>query len=151
MPPRYYRGPVSDHFDGVRFFDPQGAPTRSRRDLLRWFVDRRWRATKAKWPVWAPSPYVDRPPARLEGAAWRISYVGHASSRGELTQLRGADIVERDGQARGAATSHLCRHAACRASSDLPTSAGLIFPVHRRKFHQRNQGVANTGFGKKRL
>ena len=23
---RYYDGPVSDHFDGVRFFDPQGAP-----------------------------------------------------------------------------------------------------------------------------
>jgi hypothetical protein len=90
MPPRYYRGPVSDHFDGVRFFDPQGAPTRSRRDLLRWFVDRRWRATKAKWPVWAPSPYVDRPPARLEGAAWRISYVGHASF---LIQTAGLNIL----------------------------------------------------------
>lgn len=90
MPPRYYRGPVSDHFDGVRFFDPQGAPTRSRRDLLRWFVDRRWRATKAKWPVWAPSPYVNRPPARLEGAAWRISYVGHASF---LIQTAGLNIL----------------------------------------------------------
>jgi hypothetical protein len=25
MPPRYYTGPISDHFDGVRFFDPHGA------------------------------------------------------------------------------------------------------------------------------
>src|SRR6266403_1214831 len=76
---RYYNGPVSDHFDGARFFDPHGAPPRSQRDLLRWFVDRHWRATKSKWPAWAPSPYADRPPARIDGAAWRISYVGHAS------------------------------------------------------------------------
>jgi L-ascorbate metabolism protein UlaG (beta-lactamase superfamily) len=46
---------------------------------LRWFVDRRWRGTRAKWPIWAPSPYADPPPVRVEGAAWRICYVGHAS------------------------------------------------------------------------
>jgi len=76
---RYYHGPVSDHFDGARFFDPHGAPPRSRRDLLRWFVDRHWHAIKSKWPAWAPSRYADRPPASIDGAAWRISYVGHAS------------------------------------------------------------------------
>ena len=76
---RYYNGPISDHFDGERFFDPQGAPPRSRRELLRWFVDRHSRAPKAKWPPRAPSPYADRPPGRVEGAIWRISYVGHAS------------------------------------------------------------------------
>jgi L-ascorbate metabolism protein UlaG (beta-lactamase superfamily) len=76
---RYYKGPVSDHFNGLQFFDPYGAPPRRRRDLLRWFVDRRWRGTRAKWPIWAPSPYADRPPVRVEGAAWRICYVGHAS------------------------------------------------------------------------
>jgi hypothetical protein len=32
---RYYHGPVSDHFDGERFFDPHGVPPKSRRDLLR--------------------------------------------------------------------------------------------------------------------
>jgi len=74
----YYDGPVSDHFDGERFFDPHGVPPKSRRDLLRWLVDRYWRSTKAKWPAWAPSPYAERPPARVEGG-WRISYVGHAS------------------------------------------------------------------------
>src|ERR1700738_236608 len=76
---RYYKGPVSDHFNGTRFFDPRGAPPRSRRDLLRWFVDRHLRGTKSKWPAWAPSPYADRPPARVDGADWLISYVGHAS------------------------------------------------------------------------
>jgi L-ascorbate metabolism protein UlaG (beta-lactamase superfamily) len=76
---RYYNGPVSDHFDGARFFDRHGAPPRSRRDLLRWHRDRRRRGGRAKWPAWAPSPYADRPPPRVEGAACRISYVGHAS------------------------------------------------------------------------
>ena len=72
-------GPVSDHFDGERFFDPHGAPPRGRRDLLRWVADRYGRGTRAKWPASAPSPYADRPPERVEGASWRVSYVGHAS------------------------------------------------------------------------
>ena len=76
---RYYNGPVSDHFDGERFFDPNGALPRGRRDLLRWLVDRYWRGTKAAWPARAPSPYADRPPARVEGQVCRLSYVGHAS------------------------------------------------------------------------
>jgi L-ascorbate metabolism protein UlaG (beta-lactamase superfamily) len=84
---RYYHGPISDHFDGERFFDPAGAPPRSRRDLLRWRLHRR---VRAKWPLWAPSPYVDRPPARVEGATWRISYVGHASF---LIQTAGRNIL----------------------------------------------------------
>ena len=87
---RYYHGPVSDHFDGERFFDPHGAAPKGRGDLLRWYVDRHWRGTKAKWPAWAPSPYADRPPARVEGSAWRICYVGHASF---LIQTAGLNML----------------------------------------------------------
>jgi len=87
---RYYSGPVSDHFNGERFFDPHGAPPRGRRDLNRWLVDRYWRGTRSKWPAWAPSPYSDRPPARVEGDAWRVSYVGHASF---LLQTAGLNIL----------------------------------------------------------
>ena len=87
---RYYNGPVSDHFDGERFFDPHGAPPRGRPDLRRWLVDRYWRGTKATWPAWAPSQYADRPPARVEGVALRVSYVGHASL---LIQTAGVNIL----------------------------------------------------------
>src|SRR4029077_3244271 len=71
-------------------FDPLGAAARSRRDLSRWLIDRRRRGTRAKWPGWAPSPYADRPPARVEDASWRISYVGHASF---LIQTAGLNIL----------------------------------------------------------
>ena len=87
---RYYHGPVSDHFNGERFFDPHGVPPKSRRDLARWFADRRLRGTRAKWPAWAPSPFADRPPRRVEGATLRISYVGHASF---LVQTAGVNIL----------------------------------------------------------
>lgn len=87
---RYYSGPVSDHFDGTRFFNPHGPPPRGRRDLLRWVVGRRCRGARAPWPAWAPSAYADRPPPRVDGAAWRISYVGHASL---LIQTAGANLL----------------------------------------------------------
>jgi L-ascorbate metabolism protein UlaG (beta-lactamase superfamily) len=86
----YYDGPVSDHFDGARFFDPEGAAPRGGADLLRWMIGSRWRGTRAKWPAWAPSPYVDHPPARVDGASWRICYVGHASW---LVQTAGLNLL----------------------------------------------------------
>ena len=33
---RYHQGPVSDHFDGLRFFDPHGSAPKSFAELLRW-------------------------------------------------------------------------------------------------------------------
>ena len=83
---RYYDGPPSDHFDGTRFFDVNGPTPRTLADQWRW-----WREGKrAKWPEWAPSPYSDTPPRRVEGAQWRISYVGHASL---LIQTAGLNIL----------------------------------------------------------
>ena len=87
---RYYSGPISDHFNGERFFDPNGVPPKGRRELNRWLIDRYWRGTRAKWPAWAPSPYADRPPRRGEGAACRVAYVGHASF---LVQTAGLNIL----------------------------------------------------------
>jgi L-ascorbate metabolism protein UlaG (beta-lactamase superfamily) len=82
---RYYEGPASDHFDGVRFFDPHSSPLKKPTDLLRFFS-----ARGEKWPQWAPSPHADRPPARVEGNTIRISYVGHVSV---LVQTAGLNIL----------------------------------------------------------
>jgi L-ascorbate metabolism protein UlaG (beta-lactamase superfamily) len=83
---RYYDGPVSDHFDGTRFFDVHGSSPKSRLDLLRW----RFGGERAKWPQWAPSPHRDRPPVRVDGRRWRISYVGHATL---LLQTAGLNVL----------------------------------------------------------
>lgn len=72
-----YDGPVSDHFDGQHFFDPDGSPPKALREVWRWQFDRS--RQRAKWPVWAPSPYADTPPPRVDGEGVRFSFVGHAS------------------------------------------------------------------------
>jgi L-ascorbate metabolism protein UlaG (beta-lactamase superfamily) len=83
---RYYDGPVSDHFDGTRFFDPNGAPPRSLTALARWMLGRK----RPAWPEHVLNSSSDRPPARVEGPAWRISYIGHASL---LIQTAGFNIL----------------------------------------------------------
>src|SRR6185503_5171437 len=83
---RYYDGPVSDHFDGTRFFDVHGSTARTLADQWRWYRE----GNRQKWPEWEPSPYSDRPPARVDGPEWRISYVGHASL---LLQTAGLNIL----------------------------------------------------------
>jgi L-ascorbate metabolism protein UlaG (beta-lactamase superfamily) len=85
---RNYDGPVSDHFDGTHFFDPDGSPPKKLSEVLRWqFGSDRKRAT---WPDWAPSPYADTPPPRVEGNTVRLSFVGHASW---LIQTGGQNIL----------------------------------------------------------
>ncbi len=87
MPFRYYDGPVSGHFDGARFLDAEhGSAPKSLPQLLQWYAER----NKAEWPVWAPSPFNDRPPRRVDDNTWRISYVGHASL---LIQAAGLNIL----------------------------------------------------------
>ncbi|MGH6673396.1 MAG: MBL fold metallo-hydrolase [Xanthobacteraceae bacterium] len=87
---RYYHGPISDHFDGERFFNAYRTPQRGRHALLRWHFDRLFRHTRTKWPASVPSPYADRPPQRVNGAALRISYGGHASF---LIQTSGLNLL----------------------------------------------------------
>src|SRR5262245_30912355 len=83
---RYYDGPVSDHFDGTRFFDPNGTQPRSFIDLMRW----RLSGARANWPERLSSPYADRPPAEVSDKSWRISFVGHASI---LLQTAGLNLL----------------------------------------------------------
>jgi L-ascorbate metabolism protein UlaG (beta-lactamase superfamily) len=72
-----YSGPVSDHFDGEHFFDSDGVSPKSLGQILRWQFGRGRK--RAVWPEWAPSPHADTPPARVDGDAVRLSFVGHAS------------------------------------------------------------------------
>jgi L-ascorbate metabolism protein UlaG (beta-lactamase superfamily) len=83
-----YSGPGSDHFDGRRFFDPDGVPPKSLGEVLRWQFGRD--RQRQAWPQWAPSPHADTPPARVTGDKVRLSFVGHVSW---LIQTAGLNIL----------------------------------------------------------
>ena len=82
-----YDGPVSDHFDGRTFFDPDGVPPKSLGEVLRWQFggDRQRQA----WPDWVENEHADIPPPRVT-AGVRLSFVGHASW---LIQTAGQNIL----------------------------------------------------------
>jgi L-ascorbate metabolism protein UlaG (beta-lactamase superfamily) len=82
----YYSGPVSDHFDGIRFFNPQGRPNTGFTQFLRWQLG----GGREAWPETYPSPHRDRPPERVDGSRLRVSFVGHASV---LIQTQGLNIL----------------------------------------------------------
>ncbi len=83
-----YDGPVSDHFDGTRFFDPDGVPPKSLGEVLRWQfgTDRK----RASWPDWVPNAHSDTPPPRVSGDKVRLSFVGHVTW---LIQTRDLNIL----------------------------------------------------------
>ena len=83
----YYTGPVSDHFDGTRFFNPEGEAPLGLRALLRW----QFGGGRSAWPKTVPSPFPPaRPDTRVEGEALRVTMVGHATL---LIQVAGLNIL----------------------------------------------------------
>lgn len=84
---RYYRGPVSDHFDGTTFFNPDGQEPAGFSALLRWKLGE----GPARWPVEWPSPHAGTvPEARIEGEALHVTMIGHATV---LIQVAGLNIL----------------------------------------------------------
>jgi L-ascorbate metabolism protein UlaG (beta-lactamase superfamily) len=81
---KYYDGPVSDHFDGLRFFNPDHPDTdRSLRDIVRWK-----RGEKAAvWPKRVAGRQV-KPDTSVD--ALRITMVGHATL---LIQTPGLNLL----------------------------------------------------------
>jgi L-ascorbate metabolism protein UlaG (beta-lactamase superfamily) len=82
-----YDGPVSDHFDGRTFFDPDGVPPKSLGEVLRWQFggDRQRQA----WPDWVDNAHADIPPPRVTTGV-RLSLVGHVTW---LIQTAGQNIL----------------------------------------------------------
>lgn len=72
----YYKGPVSDHFDGRVFYNPGGEAPAGFSDLLKW----RTNGESVDWPEKFPSPFAgSKPDARVEGSGLRVTLIGHAS------------------------------------------------------------------------
>lgn len=83
----YYVGPVTNHWNGRRFFNPDGDPPRGFGQLLRWQFSR----VADDWPENYPSPLPqDVPPPRVEGRGMRVAFAGHCSF---LIQMAGLNIL----------------------------------------------------------
>ncbi len=84
--PRYYDGPVSDHFDGTRFHNPGKPRNQGLLALLKW----QWTRQPLPWPAYSDLPATDKPPRRVDGNQLRISFVGHVTV---LIQTGGLNIL----------------------------------------------------------
>jgi len=83
----YYSGPISDHYDGQRFFNP-GAHEPPRLDPGRLF-NRFLKAERPAWPDNVPvRPSV--PPRSVAGEEMRVTWIGHSTV---LVQVAGLNIL----------------------------------------------------------
>lgn len=80
-----HRGPVSDHFDGERFFNLE--PTKHDvSSFFKWIGNRR----RGPWREWVDAPPGPRPPERVGEGELRVTWVNHATV---LVQLDGVNVL----------------------------------------------------------
>lgn len=84
--PQHYRGPVSDHFDGTRFFNPGKPMDKGLVQVLKWYATRQ----PQPWPAYSELPVTDKPPQRVMGDQLRVAFVGHVTL---LIQTQGLNIL----------------------------------------------------------
>jgi len=83
----YYKGPKSDHYNGVNFFNPEGVAPRKLSEVLKWQLQ----GGKAKWPDEYPSAFDKaKPDARVNGNDIKITMIGHATL---LVQVAGLNFI----------------------------------------------------------
>ncbi|MCL2011625.1 MAG: MBL fold metallo-hydrolase [Cystobacterineae bacterium] len=81
-----YSGPPTEHFDGTRFSNQPGVPSRpGAGEILKWHFSRR---TGPAWQGFVDAPFGPPPPQRVEGL--RLSFVGHATV---LLQYHGLNLL----------------------------------------------------------
>jgi len=81
-----YDGPITDHFNGEYFYNPDSKPMPGPGSALQWLTNRQpgpWR----KWTDMAPGL---TPPERVSDGGLRVTFVGHSTA---LIQMDGLNIL----------------------------------------------------------
>lgn len=78
--------PISDHFDGTRFHNPDSPQAKGLLDVLRWKLTTR----PAPWSAAADTPEPVVPPERVSGSECRVTLVNHSTL---LIQYAGQNIL----------------------------------------------------------
>lgn len=68
-----YKGSVSDHYDGSRFYHNEKDYTFS--EMLKWMVT----MNPAKWPEWIEDKKYPLPPEKVGNDKYRITHINHAT------------------------------------------------------------------------
>jgi L-ascorbate metabolism protein UlaG (beta-lactamase superfamily) len=79
-----YNGPISDHFDGKKFFNPNCAEPKGLTDVFKWLLTRK----QAPWEK-IETAFGPRPAERIDSAI-RVTFVNHTTF---LLQLNGLNIL----------------------------------------------------------
>lgn len=79
-----YKGAISDHFDGARFF--HGEKDYTFQEMLKWM----WTMNPAKWPDWIEDPKYPPPPENVGKGELRITHINQATI---LIQVDGTNIL----------------------------------------------------------
>src|SRR5438874_263500 len=70
----HYHGPVSDHFDGERFYNRERG-RQGEGSFLKWMLERE----RGFWPSWIDEAPGPPPPRRVGGGRMRVTFVNHAT------------------------------------------------------------------------
>lgn len=79
----YYGGPTSDHFNGTRFFNPNGIEPLGLKDVIRWNLGEK----RARWPRQLDLASPARPASKVSGGDLRVTMIGHASMLIQVADL----------------------------------------------------------------
>jgi L-ascorbate metabolism protein UlaG (beta-lactamase superfamily) len=81
-----YSGPLSDHFNGQRFFNPGAGAGRSFQDFVRWQRTRQ----RKQWPEWVVNSAQPSLPTDLQRGQLALTFINHITF---LVQFRGLNIL----------------------------------------------------------
>lgn len=78
--------PLSDHFDGTKFFNPHAKERFHYFRLLKWLIKRK----EAKWPKWIKNSHEYQLPTQLKAKEIAVTFINHASF---LIQTKSLNII----------------------------------------------------------